>query len=68
MDSILRPREVAARLGISRVTLYRKRAADTTFPLPVDTGAGKLGYRESELQAWIDSRPRVGEHLRKAAA
>jgi prophage regulatory protein len=50
---------VLARTGTkSRVTLWRRVRAGT-FPAPVDVGGGRIAWVRSEVDAWIESRPRV---------
>jgi predicted DNA-binding transcriptional regulator AlpA len=41
--------------GISRTTAWRLQKAGD-FPLPVVISPGRVGWRESELQAWKSSR------------
>jgi prophage regulatory protein len=52
---ILRRREVQARTGLSRSTIYR-RADDGTFPQPVQLGPRTVGWVEAEVQSWIEQR------------
>lgn len=54
-ERILRRREVLARVGISQSTLYAWMA-DGTFPRPVALGAKMVGWKESEIDFWIESR------------
>ncbi len=63
---ILRLPTVILRTGLSRSTIYA-RIGDGTFPRQVALGAGSVGWREAELDAWIDhltwpakARPGVG--------
>jgi predicted DNA-binding transcriptional regulator AlpA len=42
----------------SRVTLWRRVRAGT-FPAPVDLGGGRIAWVRSEIDAWIETRPRV---------
>lgn len=59
--TILRRKQVEARTGLSRSTLYAKLRRnpkrpgdfDPTFPRPVSLGAKAVGWVESELEAWI---------------
>lgn len=57
---ILRRKELQARLGIARSTLYAKlnpksSSYDPTFPHPFKLGAGSriVGWLESDIDAWI---------------
>ena len=56
-DHVLRFAEVRQRTGLSRATVYRRIRADK-FPIPIDLGNGRLGWLESEIEAWRDARPR----------
>ena len=53
-----RPRDVARRLGVSGVTLWRLRRNDPTFPAPVRIGTQAIAFRESDVEAWITARQR----------
>jgi predicted DNA-binding transcriptional regulator AlpA len=41
------------------------RVADGSFPQPVVT-AGRSGWRESDIDHWIETRPVVAEFVRPA--
>lgn len=56
VDRILRFREVIHRCGVSRATIYR-RMADGDFPRPLRLGPTAVGWRESDIEAWIAGRP-----------
>lgn len=62
--TILRRKQVQARTGLSRSTIYF-RAAEGTFPKPVNLGARAVGWLESEIDLWLTSRV---EASRKAQA
>lgn len=59
--TILRRKQVEARTGLSRSTIYAKFRPnpkrptdyDPTFPTPVSVGAKAVGWIESELDAWL---------------
>jgi prophage regulatory protein len=59
--TILRRKQVEARTGLSRSTIYAKlrrnpkRPADfdPTFPRPISVGAKAVGWIESELDTWL---------------
>ena len=55
---VLRPREAARYLGISRSTLDRWRKSGE-FPKALQLGAQSIGWRKSTLDEWLDSRPAV---------
>ena len=60
-DRILRIEEVLDMTGLSRSSLYR-RIDDGTFPAPLLLGGDTsraVGWLESEVIAWIASRPRA---------
>lgn len=61
--TILRRKQVEARTGLSRSTIYL-RIAQGTFPKPVSLGARAVGWIASELDEWLAAR--VAES-RKAA-
>lgn len=41
--------------GLSRSSIYAMTAAGT-FPKPVKLGARAVGWRESDLAAWLEAR------------
>lgn len=48
---------VSARLGrISRTTGWRLRRDDETFPKAVPIGPRRVGWKESEIDAWIEAQ------------
>lgn len=53
--SILRRRQVEARTGLSRSTIYL-RVAGGTFPPPVNLGSRAVGWLDSEISDWVASR------------
>nr|VFJ67597.1 MAG: transcriptional regulator, AlpA family [Candidatus Kentron sp. DK] len=61
---ILRRRQVEARTGLSRSTIYarlksnprRPNDYDPTFPLPVSLGPKAVGWIESEIDAWLTAQ------------
>lgn len=61
--TILRRKQVEARTGLSRSTIYERIKAGT-FPAPVSLGAKAVGWIESEIDAWLT---RQIEASRKAA-
>ena len=56
-DVLLTRREVERRTGLSRSTIYRKMC-DGTFPVPLKVSERAVRWRESEIRAYVDSRPR----------
>ena len=62
-EQILRLAEVLAMTGLSRSSLYR-RINSGDFPAPIRLGGADsraVGWRRSEVEAWIKSRPRSDE-------
>ena len=56
IDRMLRREEVQERTGLSRSAIYRlMREGD--FPLPRRIGQRAVRWRESDLEAWLASRP-----------
>ena len=55
---ILRRPHVLDRIGASRATLYRWMEAGR-FPRPVRLGPQAVGWREDEVDEWIESRERA---------
>ena len=59
MERILRIPEVVQVTGLSRTTIWR-RVKSGDFPAPVRLGnlaTRSVGWRESEIRKWIESRP-----------
>lgn len=55
-DRIRRPESAAEYLSVSRSTFYRLSKEDSTFPSKIRLSARCVGYRESELKAWLEAR------------
>jgi len=53
---ILRMREVIQRIGLSRSTIYKLMENDK-FPRPMKLGSQAIGWRDSDIETWIASRP-----------
>ena len=53
-ERILRRPEVEARTGLSRSTIYLW-IQQGEFPKPVALGARLVGWRESDVAAWLDA-------------
>lgn len=59
--TILRRKQVEARTGLSRSTIYAKIRHnpkrpgdfDPTFPKPVSVGAKAVGWIDAEISAWL---------------
>lgn len=55
-DALLTLRTAAAVSGLSEATLYRKAAADPTFPTLVKLGKRCTRIRAGELTAWLGAQ------------
>lgn len=53
-DQIIRPRNIPTITGLSRTTIWRLMKANK-FPQTVQLSAGAVGWRMSEVQAWLDA-------------
>ncbi|RJT28752.1 AlpA family phage regulatory protein [Mesorhizobium waimense] len=53
-DRIIRLRTVLTRTGLSRSTMYRK-IAEGTFPPQIKISVNGAGWRESEINRWVES-------------
>ncbi|MBR8225052.1 AlpA family phage regulatory protein [Burkholderia ambifaria] len=61
LDRVLRMKKMNEKAGISRSSAYNKmdpasKYFDPSFPKPIRLGAHSIGWRESEIDAWIASR------------
>ena len=62
--TIIRRKQLEARTGLSRSTIYaqmrenpkRPGDFDPTFPKPISMGAKAVGWIESEVEAWLAAR------------
>lgn len=54
---ILRRKQVEARTGLSRSTIYA-RMAENAFPHPINLGysKGAVGWIEAEINAWVEAQ------------
>ena len=57
-DRLLRREEVESRCGIGRSTIYRWMRLGR-FPEPVKVGPRAVRWPESEIEAWLTTRPRA---------
>ena len=55
-SQILRTSDLARLLRVSRTTIWRW-AKTGHFPAPIKLGPGVTGWRASDVEAWIASRP-----------
>ena len=49
-------KELAARFGVSRQTIWRLLKSDPSFPKPFRLTAGCTRWLLSEIEAWEDSK------------
>ena len=56
---IFRLPDVVRLVGVSRATVWRW-VANNLFPAPVRLGPRAVGWRRSDLDAWLASRPQQG--------
>jgi len=65
---VLRLRQVIQRVGLSRSTIYdrinpKSSRYDESFPKPIKIGASAIGWIESSISEWIESRIELGRAL-----
>ena len=58
-QAVRRIAAVKARTGMSRSSIY-KAIQDGHFPTPIAIGRRAVGWLESDITAWIESRPKAG--------
>ena len=56
---ILSPRQISDVLGLSLCTLWRMRRRGE-LPDPIRISAGRVGWRESDVLAWLKQREAIG--------
>ncbi|WP_370278582.1 helix-turn-helix transcriptional regulator [Pontibacterium sp.] len=54
-SQILRRRDVEKAVGLSCSTIYRMMDAGT-FPKPIRLTPSRVGWKESDIQKWIEDR------------
>lgn len=54
--SIIRLKELCARLSVCRSTIYNWIETNPSFPKPISLGASAVGWISHEVDAWIESR------------
>ena len=57
-DTMMNRREVEARVGLGRSSLYRMMR-DGTFPEPLKVGARAVRWPASEIEDWMSKRARA---------
>lgn len=71
--TILRRKQVQARTGLSRSSIYAKLRPnlrrpgdyDPTFPKQISVGTKAVGWIEAEVNAWITSKVRLSRRKQK---
>ena len=53
---MLKPTEVAARLGVTRGTVYKILNTDPTFPRPIHVTPKSPRWRPADVDAWIERK------------
>lgn len=66
MARILRLKVVLDRVGLGRTRVYEMIQAGD-FPAPVSLSTRAVGWREEDIEAWINSRPVTSSHQAHAA-
>ena len=56
---ILNAQQVIQITNLSRVTIWRMERAGK-FPQRINISPNRVGWREDDINEWIESRPRVG--------
>ena len=54
---VIRREEVCSMTGLARATIYKK-VAEGTFPAPLRLGSRAVGWRLSDIQAWLSAPER----------
>jgi len=67
MANIIRWKKVGEKTGLSRVSAWRLERRGL-FPRRVQLSPGAVGWIESEVDEWLETRPRVGETIEKEKA
>ena len=62
-DHLLSMAELVFSLSVSKGTIYTL-IRDEGFPKPIKISKRRSVWRESEVKAWLDSRPRGGDDTR----
>lgn len=57
-NTIIRLPAVLARTGLSRSTVYAAMGRDE-FPAPLSLGARSVGWLESDIDTWLQTRIRL---------
>ena len=66
-ERILRRPDVEARTGLSRSTIYAMMAEDM-FPKPLRLGKRAVGWTETAISGWLESRIEAAKAARNGEA
>ncbi|MBU3696567.1 AlpA family transcriptional regulator [Dechloromonas sp.] len=55
LEKVLKKKDVIAITGLSNSSIYLYIKAEK-FPKPIKLGARRVGWKESEIQEWIDDK------------
>lgn len=67
--TILRKRQLCARIGLSSAQVYamldsKSSSYDPTFPRQVRLAASAVGWLEHEVQAWLETRVKLSREVK----
>ena len=58
--AILRPKDVAEYIGISRGKISRIHELDPTFPPKITISTRRVGWRKESIDAWLKAKEAEG--------
>ena len=67
MTTFLRLPQVIRKTGLKRSSIYAAMQAGT-FPVQIPLGERAVGWKESDVDQWIEDRIKDAENTREAAA
>ena len=56
--TLMRIKQVESAVGLKKSSIYAK-VKEHNFPVPVRLGPKSVAWKSSEVQEWIDTRPRA---------
>ncbi|MFA7279051.1 MAG: AlpA family transcriptional regulator [Sterolibacterium sp.] len=62
VSAVLRLHAVIARTGLSRSTIYSK-VKQGEFPPPINLGVRAVGWLDSEVDSWLESRVQASRQI-----
>ncbi|WP_421773718.1 helix-turn-helix transcriptional regulator [Gracilimonas sp.] len=57
--NIIRIQDLAKRLSLSRQSIWRLSKTDPDFPPKVKLTGQAVGFREKDVEAWLDSKTEI---------